>query len=179
VRAGKPNGAGSVVRRVLRAVFLPLAAAILLIEEWGWRPLSALAARLARFLPFARLEALIRRAPPRLAIVLFLVPATLLFPVKLLALWLIEGGRAALGVVLIVATKIMGTAIVGRLFVLLEPQLMQFAWFARALGAWHGVKERIRAAVHRSRAWRAARVAAKAARDGLRAARIRLRRVFR
>jgi hypothetical protein len=179
VRAGKPSGAGSVVRSVLRAVFLPLAAAILLIEEWGWRPLSALAARLARFLPFARLEALIRRAPPRLAIVLFLVPATLLFPVKLLALWLIEGGRAALGVGLIVATKIIGTAIVGRLFVLLEPQLMQFAWFARALAAWHALKARILAAVQRTRVWRSARAVAAWAARVLRALRVRLRRAMR
>jgi hypothetical protein len=167
------------LRRVVRAVLLPPLAAILFIEEWGWRPLAALLARLGLFQPIARLEAVIRRTPPRWALVLFLVPAALLFPIKLLALWLIDDGRAVLGVAVIVATKLVGTAIVGRLFVLLEPQLMQFAWFARALGAWHGVKERIRAAVHRSRAWRAARAAAKGARDGLRAARVRLRRVFR
>jgi len=171
--------AGPFLRRLVRAILLPPAAAILFIEEWGWRPLAALLARLGRFLPFALLEALIRRAPPRLALVLFLVPAVLLFPIKLLALWLIDGGRAVLGVSVIIATKLIGTAVVGRLFVLLEPQLMQFAWFARTVGAWQALKERIRAALHRSAWWRAARDAARAAARGLGAIRTRLRRALR
>ncbi len=64
---------------------------------------------------------------------LFLVPAVALFPVKLGALWLIHEGWATLGVTLIVGAKLLGTALVGRLFVLTEPQLAQFAWFARVL----------------------------------------------
>ena len=167
------------LRRAVRAVLLPPAAAILFVEEWGWRPLAALLARLGRFLPLARLEALLRRAPPRLALALFLVPAVLLFPIKLVALWLIDGGRTVLGLSVIVATKLIGTAVVGRLFVLLEPQLMQFAWFARAVTAWQVVKARIRAALHRSAWWQAARDAARAGARGLRSMRVRLRRAFR
>ena len=37
--------------QVLRGVLLTLAAAVLLIEEWGWRPLTAWAARLAQWPP--------------------------------------------------------------------------------------------------------------------------------
>jgi hypothetical protein len=169
----------ALLRRVVRAVLLPPAAAILFIEEWGWRPLAAGLAHLARYLPFAQLEALVRRAPPRVALVLFLVPAVLLFPIKLLALWLIDGGRAALGIAVIVAAKLVGTAVVGRLFVLLEPQLMQFAWFVRALRAWQALKSRIRAAVHRSPWYRSARGAVRAAGRSLRSLRLRLSRAFR
>ena len=167
------------LRRTVRALLLPPAAAILFIEEWGWRPLAALLARLGRFLPVARLEALIRRAPPRLALALFLVPAVLLFPIKLLALWLIDGGRPLLGLSVIVATKLVGTAVVGRLFILLEPKLMQFAWFARAVAAWQTLKARIRAALQRSGWWQAVREAAVAAGRALGSIRVRLRRTFR
>jgi hypothetical protein len=143
--------------RVLRGVLLTFAAALLFFEEWGWRPLTAWAARLARWPRLARLEARIGTLGPRWALALFLLPSLLLLPVKLLALWFIQHGQATLGLVVIVAAKLLGTALVGRLFVLTEPQLMQFAWFARALGWWRVTKERVRAAVQASAAWRGAR----------------------
>jgi hypothetical protein len=144
--------------RLLRGVLLALAALVLLIEEWGWDPLTRWAARLARWAPLRRLEERIRALPPRWALALFLVPAVALFPVKLVALWLIHMGSTALGVAVIVAAKLLGTALVGRLFIITEPQLVQFAWFARALGWWRDLKARIKAAVHRWPAWRALRV---------------------
>jgi hypothetical protein len=147
----------ALARRALRAVLLALAAVIIAIEEWGWRPLTAWAARLARWWPIARLEERIRAAPPRVALMLFLVPALLLFPIKLLALWLIHGGQTALGISLIVGAKALGTALVGRLFIITEPQLTRFAWFARALTWWRTTKQRVLATVVGSAAWQAAR----------------------
>jgi len=136
--------------RVLRGMFLAVAALIIAIEEWGWRPLTAMAARLAKWPPIGRLEDCIRRAPPRVALLLFLVPAVMLFPIKLLALWLIHLGRTTLGVVVILAAKALGTAFVGRLFILTESQLTTFSWFARSLSWWRATKLRVRAAVERS-----------------------------
>ncbi|MGY4827000.1 hypothetical protein ACVNIS_00330 [Sphaerotilaceae bacterium SBD11-9] len=156
------------LRRALRAALLALAAVILFIEEWGWQPLAAAVAWLAQWPPLARLEAGLRRVSPRLALVLFLVPALLLFPVKLLALWLIHLGHTALGLGVIVAAKLLGTALVGRLFVLTEPQLMQFAWFARALGWWRATKLRVKAAVLRSAGGRALQAARRRVRIVLR-----------
>lgn len=141
--------------RPIRALFLALAALVIAIEEWGWRPLTRWAARLAKWPPIMRLEAHIRSASPRTALLLFLVPAVALFPVKLLALWLIGLGRTALGVSVIVAAKLIGTALVGRLFIITEPQLMQFAWFARVLGWWRATKLRVKHAVQRSSGWQA------------------------
>jgi hypothetical protein len=157
------------VWRVVRAVLLVLAAIVLFIEEWGWRPLTALAARIARWPPLAWVEARIARAPPKVALVLFLVPAVLLFPVKLLALWLIHEGRTMLGIGVIVAAKLLGTALVGRLFVLTESQLMQFGWFARAMQWWIATKQRVKTAVIESAAWRAARATAQRTRAWMRA----------
>jgi hypothetical protein len=147
---------------VLRGIALVLAAIVLFIEEWGWRPLTAMAARLATWPPVARLEARIVAAPPRLALLLFLAPATLLFPLKIAALWFIDQGRAELGLVLIVLAKGLGTACVGRLFILLEPQLMSFAWFARAVRWWRRTKNAAHDAVRTSRLWRRASVARRA-----------------
>jgi hypothetical protein len=144
------------LRRGMRAVLLALAALVIFVEEWGWRPLVGCIAWIARWPPLARFEALIRRAPPAVALALFVVPAVLLFPVKLAALWLIHEGRATLGLAVILAAKVLGTALVGRLFVLTEPQLMHYAWFARALGWWRATKQRVKAAVRRSAAWRLA-----------------------
>ena len=141
----------------MRGFGLVLAAIVIFVEEWGWRPLTAFAAALARWLHLQRLEARIAAAPPIVALLLFLAPAVLLFPLKLLALWLIGQGDAGLGVFIIVAAKVLGTAFVGRLFVLVEPQLMTFAWFARALGWWRETKAQIVERVRRSAPWRAAR----------------------
>jgi hypothetical protein len=156
------------VWRVLRGLLLALAALVIFIEEWGWRPLTALAARLASWPPLARLEARLQALPPRGALALFLVPAVALFPLKLLALWFIHQGRTALGVTVIVAAKLLGTALVGRLFILTEAQLMHYAWFARTLAWWRATKARVKAAVHGSGAWRAARVVVRRGRLWLR-----------
>ena len=156
------------VWRPVRGLLLALAAVVIFIEEWGWRPLTALAARVARWPPLARLEARIQALPPRWALALFLVPAVLLFPIKLLALWFIHQGRTALGVAVIVLAKLVGTALVGRLFILTEQQLTHYAWFARALAWWRETKARVKAAVRGSTAWRAARAASRRGRLWLR-----------
>lgn len=155
------------VWRALRVVLIAVAALVIFIEEWGWRPLAAAAAALARWAPWRRLEARIAASPPRVAMALFIVPAGLLFPVKLAALWLIDAGRPWLGVGIIMAAKLIGTALVGRLFILVEPQLMQFAWFARLLGWWRQIGARVRAVVRRSFVWRHGRVLGRACRQWL------------
>lgn len=148
---------GRAVWRALRGVLLAIAALVLFIEEWGWRPLTAWAARLAQWPPLARLEVRIRALPPGAALALFAVPAVALFPIKLLALWLIHLGHAVLGVVVIVLAKLLGTALLGRLFLLTEPQLVRFAWFARALGWWRHTRQRVVEVVRTSGLWRLAR----------------------
>jgi hypothetical protein len=93
-----------------------LVALLILFEEWGWEPLQAALGRLARLPILARLERWIERLPPAGALVMFFVPALGLLPVKIGALWLIGAGHPGLGLALIVAAKVVGTAIVARLF---------------------------------------------------------------
>lgn len=150
--------------RPFRFVLLALLVLVVFVEEWGWRPLVALAAAIARWPPLAGIEQRVRVAPRHVALALFLVPALLLFPVKLAALWLIQEGRATLGIAVIVAAKLIGTAFVGRLFVLVEAQLMSFAWFARAIGWWRATRDRIAAAWRQSAFWRTGRAVRRVAR---------------
>lgn len=140
--------------RALRATLLALLAIVIFIEEWGWRPLTAWAARCAQWPPLARLEAWLRTLSPFWALALFAVPAVALFPIKLLALWAIQQGQVALGVTVVVAAKLLGTAVVGRLFIVVESQLMQIPWVAHALGWWRATRRHVLAWVHASRGWR-------------------------
>jgi hypothetical protein len=153
----------------VRAVLLALFALVVFIEERGWRPLAASLGRFARWPPIARLEALIRRPPPRLALAPFLMPAILLAPVKIGAFWLIEQGRARLGIALIVLAK--GARHGARrpaLFILVASQLMALAWYARCVARWAATRDRVMAALRQSIARRSARVTRRVWREAVR-----------
>lgn len=143
--------------RPLRWLLSGLVVLVILFEEWGWEPLLRLAGALARLPPVAWLERRIESLPPRAALAVFLTPTLLLLPTKLLALWLLGQGHALFGLLVIVAAKIVGTALVARLFMLTRPQLMQVVWFAKLHTRWSATKERLIAMVRASAAWRSAR----------------------
>lgn len=129
-------------------------ALVILFEEWGWQPLQNLMARLARLPVLRQMEALISRLPPYAALVVFFLPGLALLPVKIGALWLIAQGQRLLGLALIVVAKIVGTAIVARLFTLTQPALMRLAWFARLHGRWTVWKASLLGWVRGSAVWR-------------------------
>lgn len=141
--------------RRLAGGFLAL---LILFEEWGWVPLQRAAAFVARLPPLAWLERRIAALPPWAALSVFALPTLALLPVKLAALWLIGRGHALPGLAVIVVAKLVGTAVVARLFALTRPALMQLRGFARAYGRWTAWKEALLARVRASWAWRAGRV---------------------
>ncbi|MEY8878041.1 MAG: hypothetical protein AB9M60_16125 [Leptothrix sp. (in: b-proteobacteria)] len=142
---------------LLRGVFQWLLALMILFEEWGWDALSRALERLAQRFALQRLEAAIRRLSPHAALALFVLPTLLLVPVKLAALWLIAHGRTGLGVLVIVLAKLAGTALLARLFLLTQAQLMQLAWFARLYGRWTGYKQRLLDWLHGQPVYRVAK----------------------
>ena len=144
------------MRAFVRRFFVGVVALLLLFEEWGWEPLAALVAKLGRLPVFAWLEERIRRLPPHAALAAFFAPALLLIPVKVAALYLLAHGHGALGIGVLVAAKIAGTAIVARLFALTQATLMQLAWFARWYPRWKAWKDRMMDEVRRSPGWQAA-----------------------
>jgi hypothetical protein len=144
--------------RWLRRFVEALLALLILFEEWGWEPLKRAMAWVMRWAPLAWVERRIAALPPYAALVVFFLPTLLLLPVKLAALWLIAQGHKFLGLLVIVAAKLVGTALVARLFQLTQPALMRLPWFARLYLRWTVWKEALLVRVRASWAWRVGRV---------------------
>ena len=151
---------------LLRAVFTGLGhsltallALLILFEEWGWAPLQRALAWVGRLPLLRQVEAAIGRLPPRAALLVFLLPTLLLLPIKLLALAAIAHGHRLLGLGVIVLAKLLGTAVVARLFALTRPALLQLPWFAHWYGRWTAWKDALLARVRASWAWRSGRAA--------------------
>ncbi len=146
------------VRPLVVAAAQLLLALVIIFEEWGWEPLAAALARLARFRPIAALERWIAGLPPFGALLVFALPVTLLFPLKLVAVWLLAQGKVFLAGTLFVGAKLASTAIIARLFMLTKPALMRIGWFARAYAwflPWH---DAALAWLRNSWAWRQGRI---------------------
>jgi hypothetical protein len=141
-----------------------LAALVVLFEEWGWRPLSQAFASLARFRPWARIEQTIAGLPPYAALAVIALPSSLLFPLKFVAVYLVANGYILSATALFIAAKIVSTALVGRLFLLVKPQLMQIGWFAALYGRFVPWKDAMFARIRASRVWRYGRMLKTAAR---------------
>ncbi len=134
-----------------------VAALVVLFLEWGWGPLERALAGLSKYLVFARLEAWVQSLPPYGALALFAAPAVCLFPLKLLALYLFATGHPVVGVGLIAAAKIAGTAVVARVFMLTQPKLMEIAWFKAGYERFMPWKDAMFAHIRASAVWRTGR----------------------
>ncbi len=147
------------VRDVAKIALQTVAALVVLFLEWGWRPLEAALARLSKYFVIAKFEGWLKELPPYGALAMFAAPAVCLFPLKLIALYLFATGHAVLGVVLIGAAKVVGTAVVAHIFVLTQPQLMQIGWFKTAYERFMPWKEQMFAEIRASAVWRNGRFA--------------------
>ncbi|HXP95130.1 MAG TPA: hypothetical protein VN809_00360 [Telmatospirillum sp.] len=124
--------------RRLKALISPplvvVAVLVFLVEEVLWDGLAWTTAALGRWAPVARVEASIRRLPPYLAILLFVVPWMIILPVKLAALWLLATGHAVSGVLLFAGGEVFGVGFLARIYVLCRPALATLSWFLRVEG---------------------------------------------
>jgi hypothetical protein len=147
-----------IIRPPLSFALQVLAALILLFEEWGWRPLVEALSYLSRFKVFAWIERQIAGLPPYGALVALAVPTSLLFPLKLLAVYLVAQGQVVAAGLLFVGAKIASTALIARLFLLTKPALMQIGWFAAAYDTIMPWKDALFAWIRASWAWRYGRM---------------------
>ncbi len=141
----------------LRGLLQVVLALLIVLEEWGWRPLANALAQLARWKPWAALETAIARLPPYAALVVFVLPSGVLLPLKFLALMLIGKGYFLTSVALFLFAKVVATALVARLFILTQPALMSIGWFAWAYERVMPWKESLAAMVRNSTVWRLGR----------------------
>lgn len=141
----------------LRGVLQILLALLIVLEEWGWRPLADFLAWIARWRPLAALETSIARLPPYAALVAFALPTLVLLPLKFFALLLIGKGYYMTSVALFLIAKAVATALVARLFILTQPALMSIGWFAWTYERVMPWKEALTEQVRNSYVWRAGR----------------------
>jgi hypothetical protein len=143
-------------KRLLAAPFVFLAAVIILLEDWLWDDLARLAAAIGSLPVLRAIELFIAGLPPYAALVFFATPSLLLLPVKLAAFYFMSHGQATLGLVTVVAAKILGTALVARIFTLTRPTLMRIGWFAWIYQRFIGFKSRIYDAIKATAIYQAA-----------------------
>jgi hypothetical protein len=155
-------------RRRLFAPLVYLAALFLIFEEWLWDVGARLMAKLSAFPPFRALERIICSLGPAAAMAVFLLPALMLFPVKLLALFAMARGHAIMGLSVFVLAKVAGAAAVARLYALTRPALLKLRWFAWLHFRFIELKDRWIARLKATAAWRECRALVDGVRDGLR-----------
>lgn len=143
------------IKKVLRYAVLSVVALILLFEEWGWEPLQALLGKLARLPLWARLERWLATLPPWAALLAFGIPFLVLLPFKVLALYLFAHRQVTLGLLVALSAKLAGTALLARLFLLLQPALMKLSWFARWYPRWKAWKDDLLRKARASEPWQA------------------------
>ena len=133
-----------------------LAAAIMFFEEWLWAHLTTFMAWVARARVFRWVEARLAGLPPYGAMAVFLVPGAMLLPVKIAALFLIARGHAGGGLLIILAAKVVGTAIVARIFAVCRPALLTVGWFRRLYEGILRLRDRLYRAIRSMPGWEAA-----------------------
>jgi hypothetical protein len=155
------------LRRLL-APLIYLAALLLMLEEWLWDATQALLARIPDWPFLARLQRRVERLSPYAALLVFVAPTLLLLPVKILALLSITHGHPTLGLAIILGAKVLGTALVARIYALTRRSLLSLAWFRQTHDRLLAFKDRMIAQLHASAGWRQVQRILAAVRRGMR-----------
>lgn len=144
------------LRKWLLAIPITIIALLLILEEWLWDTTQALFRALPEWPFLLRLRQWVSSLSPYAALSLFVAPSLLLFPVKILALLAITHGHPSLGLGIIVAAKVLGTALVARIYALTRPTLLSLRWFERMHNGVLAFKDRMIAYLHATAGWRLA-----------------------
>ncbi|MBS0540116.1 MAG: hypothetical protein JSR47_15220 [Proteobacteria bacterium] len=147
------------LKRALELLLVPLAAAIVFFEQVLIRMLNVLTAALARWSPIAAIEAWLKKQPPGIALCAFVMPSILILPIKFSAIFFAAHHRFFLAIAAVVIGKMLATAIVARLYVVLKPTLMTIPWFARVDTWFFYWRDQAYAFVRSLPAWQRARAA--------------------
>ena len=126
------------MRRLLKPLWV-LLAVVFLIEAWLWDLLEPVVERVVARIPFRAfkhwLAGQIDRLSPALTLIVFIVPAILLFPLKLIGLWLLAHEYWVSAISTMVFAKFLGLGVTAFIFDVTRSKLLEMGWFAR-LYAW-------------------------------------------
>jgi len=122
--------------RYLTRSFWFVIALIFVIEAWLWDHLEPIVEGCVALLPMRWLKALVAEqvedlSPPA-TLMVFAVPAALLFPLKLLAIWFIAHEQWLFAFGTIVFAKLLGLGVTSFLFTVTREKLLQMDWFRAA-----------------------------------------------
>lgn len=140
-------------RRRLLAPLIYTAALLLMLEEWLWDATQAVLARIPEWPWLVRLQSWVERLSPYAALLIFLAPTLLLLPVKILALMSIAHGHPTLGVIIVLTAKVLGTALVARIYALTRRSLLSLDWFRRYHTRLLDLKARLTAQLQATAGW--------------------------
>ena len=120
------------MRRLTRPLLILVAIAFL-IEAWLWSHLQPVVAWVVARIPFRAVKAwiagTIRKLPPAATLVVFIVPMAMLFPFKLLGLWLLARQQWIAASTVLVLAKLVGVAVTAFVFEVTKPKLLKLNWF--------------------------------------------------
>jgi hypothetical protein len=122
------------MRRLLKPLWV-LLALVFLFEAWLWEHLRPLVAWVVSLIAWDRLKArvagTIEHLPPYPTLLVFLIPVILLFPLKLLGLWMLAHGSWLGAMAVLAAAKIVSMGVTAFIFDITRPKLLQLPWFRR------------------------------------------------
>jgi hypothetical protein len=145
------------IERWIASWFTGAVALVFLVEEWLWNRLKQAMAQLGRQPGLRQLERRIATLPPAWAAVVFLAPSLLILPIKLFAVKMIATGHLLRGAGVILAAKIVATALFARVYVLTQPALMRVRWFVSLHAMVLRWRVRVHGQVESRPAWRSIR----------------------
>lgn len=120
------------MRRLLRPLWV-LLALIFLIEAWLWDRLEPVVAWVVDRIPVQPIKdwlaARVDHLSPGATLIVFVVPAIPLFPLKVVGLWLLAHKYFVSAVLVIVFAKLLGVGITAFVFDVTREKLLQMRWF--------------------------------------------------
>src|SRR5215210_2009938 len=147
------------MRHLLKPLWL-LLALVFLFEAWLWEHLRPLVAWIVNLVAWDRLKARVAAAiehlPPYPTLLIFLIPVILLFPLKLLGLWLLAHGSWLGAMAVLALAKVVSMGVMAFIFEVTRPKLLQlggFRWLHEHILVWldkaHSLIDPIKAAIKR------------------------------
>src|SRR6202451_3953781 len=116
------------MRRRLQPLWV-LLAIIFLIEAWLWDHLQPIVARCVAALPLRAFKQWLARRvdtlSPAMTLIVFVVPVILLFPLKLVGVWLLTHQYWISAVFTIIFAKLLGVGVTAFVFDVTRPKLLE------------------------------------------------------
>src|SRR5262249_30100286 len=108
-------------------------ALVFLFEAWLWSHLKPIVQWIVDLVPWRRLKeklaAAIEALPPYATLLVFIVPVVLLFPIKLIGLWMLAHGHWFGALAVLGLAKVVSMGVTAFIFDLTRPKLLQLSWF--------------------------------------------------